>query len=121
MKIETDWHIHSHNSCDNASLSIVEIIRFTSLKGIKKFGIADHLNTRINLPDIERSRKEFLVSIVSCSARSTTASRCIAGPTGSSTSGAIRLIRPAHNTNLSGLGPKTGIVVGYCTSCPVCQ
>ena len=60
MKIETDWHIHSHNSCDNASLSIVEIIRFTSLKGIKKFGIADHLNTRINLPDIERSRKEFL-------------------------------------------------------------
>lgn len=60
MRIVTDWHIHSHNSCDAASMKISEIIEACHLKGIVKFGVADHLNTRINMPDIVKSKMEFL-------------------------------------------------------------
>ncbi len=65
MKIETDWHIHSRNSCDSASMPVSEIVKIVPSKGISKFGITDHLNTRINMPDIEASRKEFLENKVS--------------------------------------------------------
>ena len=60
MKIETDWHIHSHNSFDEASMSMAEIVKAVSSKGIRQFGVTDHLNTRINIPDIEASRREYL-------------------------------------------------------------
>lgn len=60
MKIKTDWHIHSHNSCDSASMKMYEIIAACRSKGIDKFGVADHLNTRINIPEIVASRKEYL-------------------------------------------------------------
>lgn len=60
MRIQTDWHIHSHNSCDAASMKMSEIIDACKKLGIVKFGVADHLNTRINMPDIEKSRREYL-------------------------------------------------------------
>ncbi|MGB9642379.1 MAG: PHP domain-containing protein, partial [Candidatus Ratteibacteria bacterium] len=60
MKIETDWHIHSHNSFDEASMTIKDIIASVRKNRIRKFGVSDHLNTRINLPDIEASRREYL-------------------------------------------------------------
>ncbi|MCM8821413.1 MAG: PHP domain-containing protein [Candidatus Omnitrophica bacterium] len=60
MKIETDWHIHSHNSCDAASMKMPEIIEACRKMGIVKFGVTDHFNTRINMPDIIASRKEYL-------------------------------------------------------------
>ena len=65
MNIESDWHIHSHHSWDCTSMSIAEIVKIVPSKGIKKFGITDHINTRINMPDIEASRKEFLKNRVS--------------------------------------------------------
>jgi len=60
MKIDSDWHIHSHNSCDSASMTMAEIIDACHKKGVIGFGVTDHLNTGINLPDIIRSRKEYL-------------------------------------------------------------
>jgi len=59
MKIRTDWHIHTRNSCDGASISVSKLIEKTKEKGIINFRISDHLHTRINLPDIENSRKEY--------------------------------------------------------------
>ncbi|MCM8817758.1 MAG: PHP domain-containing protein [Candidatus Omnitrophica bacterium] len=60
MRIEQDWHIHSHNSCDEASLKMYEIIESCRSNGISKFGVTDHLHTKINLPDIIASKKEYL-------------------------------------------------------------
>lgn len=59
MTITSDWHIHSRNSDDTASMSVAEIIRLTGEKGILDYGITDHLHTPFNLRDIACSRKEF--------------------------------------------------------------
>lgn len=59
MTITSDWHIHSRNSNDVASMSISEIIKQTEAKGIIDYGITDHIHTPFNLPDIASSRKEF--------------------------------------------------------------
>lgn len=59
MTITSDWHIHSRNSNDVASMSVAEIIRQTGEKGILDYGITDHIHTPFNLRDIAGSRKEF--------------------------------------------------------------
>jgi len=59
MAITTDWHIHSHNSCDSANLPIRDLMLATEIKGITDFGISDHLHTPYNLNDIAKSRREF--------------------------------------------------------------
>ncbi len=60
MKIFSDWHIHTHNSCDEACLLIPTLIKKAREKGIEKFGITDHLHTIQQMPDIEASRREYL-------------------------------------------------------------
>lgn len=59
MKITSDWHIHSRNSCDSASLVVADLVREAAEKGVVSFGLTDHLHTTFNLPDIAASRREF--------------------------------------------------------------
>lgn len=59
MKITSDWHIHSRNSCDQAAMAIEDLILEAEAKGIKDFGITDHLFTPHNLPDLSKSRAEY--------------------------------------------------------------
>jgi histidinol phosphatase-like PHP family hydrolase len=62
MKITSDWHIHSRNSCDEASMEINVLIRMAKDKGISDYGLTDHIHTLFNLPDLASSRREFLES-----------------------------------------------------------
>jgi len=55
-----DWHIHTHNSCDSASLRLPDLVAGARQAGIRDLGIADHLHTPYNLPDLEASRRDFL-------------------------------------------------------------
>ena len=60
MKITSDWHIHSGNSCDCACMKMSALIESAAAKGITDFGVSDHLHSLYNLPDIQASRREFL-------------------------------------------------------------
>ncbi len=62
MKITSDWHIHSRNSCDEASLTVADLIAEAAEAGIADLGLTDHIHTPYNLPDLEASRREFLAS-----------------------------------------------------------
>jgi len=62
MRITTDWHIHSRNSCDGASAPIHEIVRGAEASGITDFGVTDHVHTAYNLPDMDASRQEYLAN-----------------------------------------------------------
>ena len=59
MIINSDFHIHTHCSCDSASAQIPDLVRAAKEIGLSHFGISDHLHTRFNLPDIEVAAKEF--------------------------------------------------------------
>jgi histidinol phosphatase-like PHP family hydrolase len=59
MKITSDWHIHTQNSCDGACATIADIITDAAALGIRDFGITDHLHTMYNYPDLVASRTEF--------------------------------------------------------------
>jgi hypothetical protein len=60
MRLNQDFHIHTHCSCDSANGQIPYLSETVESLGIKHYGISDHLHTRFNLPDIEISRREFL-------------------------------------------------------------
>ena len=60
MNIVSDWHIHSRNSCDSACMTVADLVAEAERKGIRDFGLTDHLHTPYNLPDMVRSRSEFL-------------------------------------------------------------
>lgn len=60
MNITSDWHIHSRNSCDDACLTIPDLIRETAELGVLNYGLTDHIHTPYNLPDLVKSRAEFL-------------------------------------------------------------
>ncbi|MEN6344466.1 MAG: hypothetical protein ABFE16_04125 [Armatimonadia bacterium] len=60
MKITCDWHIHSRNSCDQASLPIADLITGAAGAGIKDYGVTDHIHTPYNLGDLDASRAEYL-------------------------------------------------------------
>jgi histidinol phosphatase-like PHP family hydrolase len=62
LSISSDWHIHTHNSCDGASLLVSDLVREAERSGITDFGVADHVHTPYNLPDLVRSREEFLAN-----------------------------------------------------------
>ncbi len=62
MKITSDWHIHSQNSCDEACMTVATLLRRSKEKGIEAFGLTDHIHTPFNLPDLVASRKEYLES-----------------------------------------------------------
>lgn len=57
--IRSDWHIHTHCSCDSACLEFETLIKEAKEEGITDFGVSDHYHTRINEPDIAASRKEY--------------------------------------------------------------
>jgi histidinol phosphatase-like PHP family hydrolase len=59
MKITSDWHIHSRNSCDDASLAVDNLVLEAAGKGILDFGLTDHIHTPFNLPDLANSRAEY--------------------------------------------------------------
>ena len=59
MRIEDDWHIHSEHSCDGACMRMESLADEARNRGIKNFGITDHIHTPFNYPDIIESRKAF--------------------------------------------------------------
>ena len=59
MNITSDWHIHSRNSCDAASMVVADLVRGAAEKGILDYGLTDHLHTSYNMPDIVASRAEY--------------------------------------------------------------
>ena len=67
MIINSDWHIHSQNSCDSACMTVSDLVREAEEKGICDFGLTDHVHTPYNLGDIVRSRQEFLSTTPSTS------------------------------------------------------
>ncbi len=58
--ITSDWHLHSQNSCDDACLAMADLLAEAPRRGIVDLGVTDHIHTPFNLPDIERSRAEYL-------------------------------------------------------------
>jgi len=60
MQITSDWHIHSRSSCDSACLAVSDLVREAAEAGIDDFGLTDHIHTPYNLPDIAKSRAEFI-------------------------------------------------------------
>ena len=59
MKIESDWHIHSQNSCDGACMAVADLIREAETAGIRDYGLTDHVHTPYNLPDIAAAKAEY--------------------------------------------------------------
>jgi len=59
MRITCDWHIHSRNSCDSASLAVSDLLREAQARGIRDLGLTDHVHTPFNLADLDKSRLEF--------------------------------------------------------------
>lgn len=59
-RITSDWHIHSRNSCDDACMTVADLVREADAAGVSDFGLTDHLHTPANLPEIEASKKEYL-------------------------------------------------------------
>ena len=66
MSITSDWHIHSRNSCDEACISIADLMRVAHEKGIRDYGITDHMHTPCNVPDIEASRATTIAAGGEC-------------------------------------------------------
>jgi histidinol phosphatase-like PHP family hydrolase len=60
VTITSDWHIHSRNSCDEASLAIANLISGAGRAGIVDYGVTDHIHTPCNLPDLDASRAEYM-------------------------------------------------------------
>jgi len=60
--ITSDWHIHSRNSCDSACMIVSELISAAADKGIRDYGLTDHIHTPFNLPDLDASLEEYRAS-----------------------------------------------------------
>ncbi len=58
--INNDYHIHTNNSCDGASMPYEVLIKKAKEKGIKDYGVTDHIHTPYNFPDIIKSHQAFL-------------------------------------------------------------
>lgn len=59
---KTDWHIHTHNSCDckKGGLTVEHLLSRAAEMGMTDLGISDHVHTFINYErDIALSRAEF--------------------------------------------------------------
>lgn len=63
MKIKSDWHIHTHCSCDSACMEFETLVQEAKELGIRDFGVSDHFHTRVNEPDIAASRREYEATI----------------------------------------------------------
>jgi histidinol phosphatase-like PHP family hydrolase len=59
MSLTSDWHIHSQNSYDRASMPLRQLITEVTAAGVRSFGVTDHVNTQLHLADLAASRAEF--------------------------------------------------------------
>lgn len=59
MSIKSDWHIHTHCSCDSASMKFETLVKETKELGISDFGVSDHFHTMYQENDIKASKEEF--------------------------------------------------------------
>ncbi len=59
MAICSDWHIHTHCSCDSACMEYETLINDAKKYGITDFGVSDHYHTRLQEADIAASREEY--------------------------------------------------------------
>lgn len=59
MKIKGDYHIHTHNSCDDACMEFDFYAKAFHQNSEISLGVSDHLHSLIQEPDIVASRKEF--------------------------------------------------------------
>ena len=59
MAITSDWHIHTHCSCDSACMTFEDLITDAKNMGITDFGVSDHYHTSYQEPDIAASRAEY--------------------------------------------------------------
>ncbi len=62
MKLTSDWHIHSENSCDSASLPMADLAPAAASLGISDYGVTDHIHTPFNLPDLVAARADYLAA-----------------------------------------------------------
>ena len=62
MKLTSDWHIHSENSCDSAALPMADLASAAAALGIADYGVTDHIHTPFNLPDLVASRADYLAA-----------------------------------------------------------
>ena len=62
MKLTSDWHVHSENSCDSAALPMADFALAASSLGITDYGVTDHIHTPCNLPDLVASRRDYLAA-----------------------------------------------------------
>jgi histidinol phosphatase-like PHP family hydrolase len=62
MRITSDWHLHSRNSCDDACITVADLMAGTAALGVVDYGLTDHLHTPFNLPDIAASRAEYVAA-----------------------------------------------------------
>ena len=58
-KIRSDWHIHTHCSCDSACMEFEDLIQDAKTYGLEKFGVSDHLHSQYGEKDIAASRADF--------------------------------------------------------------
>ncbi|MBE6730843.1 MAG: PHP domain-containing protein [Ruminococcaceae bacterium] len=59
MKIRNDYHIHTHNSCDEACLKFETLVQNAYRFGLNDFGVSDHVHSSLQEKDIAASRKEY--------------------------------------------------------------
>lgn len=59
MSITSDWHIHTHCSCDSASMGFETLVKEAKELGLTDYGVSDHYHTRIQESDIAHSRIEY--------------------------------------------------------------
>ncbi|MBN2852132.1 MAG: PHP domain-containing protein [Clostridia bacterium] len=58
--ITSDYHIHTEYSCDDACMTYNTLIKKAKIRGIKDFGVTDHIHTPFNHPDIKNSHEMFM-------------------------------------------------------------
>ncbi|MBR6773730.1 MAG: hypothetical protein IKM16_03585, partial [Clostridia bacterium] len=58
-KITSDWHIHTEFSCDQACMTMEDLVNEQAQNGVTDFGVSDHIHTIIQEDDIRRSRKAY--------------------------------------------------------------
>lgn len=57
--VNTDWHMHSAYSCDEACMTYEDLVASANEAGLVEFGVTDHLHNQTHYTDIERSRKAY--------------------------------------------------------------
>jgi hypothetical protein len=60
MRIDVDWHVHSHHSpCGSPQAALGTLAANLCAAGVRRWGLADHVFTELNIPALEAARREF--------------------------------------------------------------